>query len=254
MDKIIDSLRETLIERLKNPLISTFFIAWLFSNGKIIFNLLTLDSKSKLTFANSLSFDINSDILIPALATITYLYLIPLFNYYHQKYFDLWISEKRFENKKSHIVNYYNSQETVNLAKVKSQESHLIKIIDKELEEWATQKNTLTKTINELNAKVTSKENELIQLDNQIKSEYEKHENEANKFKSSINSYKNALREINIEFGFVSSNLQSYAENISQNLNDEIKLRNYVSKLSEAIAKDSERINKALLKHENIIG
>lgn len=82
MKQLAQHIYDAAGERIKNVLIGNFIISWIIVNHQIIFYLLlSEDSRnSKLSYMAGLKFDFLTDLMLPLLITVAYIYLIPIIN------------------------------------------------------------------------------------------------------------------------------------------------------------------------------
>jgi hypothetical protein len=160
MTNIIESVKDALLARIKNPIIGTIFISWSLSNIKIILEFFFSDNSQKLIFLNSFHFDWVSDAFLPLTMSLIYLYVFPLINYLHENLYDLKLDEIRNISKQKYLLRYYEHQTKTNIEKLKSQDVYATKIIENELESWTEKKKDLNTKIFDLSNELkTAKDN-----------------------------------------------------------------------------------------------
>ena len=169
MQKTIDSIKESLLERFKNPLIGTFVLVWLVTNIKIIAEMIFSDNQRRILLVNSLTFDLVSDLAIPVFFCVIYLYLIPYLNLLHEKVYELRISAIRTKNKNAHLRWFYQNQSKLNEQKIRSQEAYLNKKIEMNLENWSNERVNLNALIASHKIKESNQENNISELILQVK-------------------------------------------------------------------------------------
>jgi hypothetical protein len=76
------ALTGVISERLKNAFLANFILSWLVVNHSIVFYLFFSDDKpnDKLNYINELQFSWSTDVLLPLVLVLSYVYVLPLIN------------------------------------------------------------------------------------------------------------------------------------------------------------------------------
>ena len=152
MKVLVSSISQAAANRLKTPVIGSFILSWMAINHKILFTLFLSDNKERLTFLNELKFEWLSDIVLPIIVTLIYIFLVPAVQWLIDVVKFKFIDKKRTESQHSHLTSKYESLAEVSEKQSKSSLEYHNQRNLKDLEKWDSDRTTLLSENSQLKA------------------------------------------------------------------------------------------------------
>lgn len=236
MKILINSLQENAAARLKNPLIGAFIFSWAILNISDIMLFILESNNEKIAMVKNHTFNLNTDLLLPFVTSIIYLFAIPVLNMLYEFVVDGFINKHRNAFKQKNLQTHYYLVKRTTIAKLDSDEEENRKLRDKQLDSWIQEKKDMSDTIIKYKAEYSKR---MAKIDTEIASYreqliktttdlYELGENE----QIVTQEIKNIVRDISIEVDKLKniSNLPDtafiIAKNISTTINRSKKMVN----------------------------
>ncbi|MEZ9110904.1 MULTISPECIES: hypothetical protein [Vibrio] len=129
---VVKAISDTVVERLKTPLIATFIFSWLVVNHSDVLQFTFETLPNKVELAKSLQVGWWYGLFLPAIVSLGYILLIPAL----QLGLDWLVLNTLGESRKKHDVKDARN-------KLESTQEHQIKLRDKELESWEQERKEL---------------------------------------------------------------------------------------------------------------
>ncbi|MGR6860753.1 hypothetical protein ACU5EH_10835 [Aliivibrio salmonicida] len=127
------AISDTVVQRLKTPLIATFIFSWLVVNHAVVLQFTFETLPNKVALAKSLEIDWWYSLGLPALVSLSYILLIPAL----QLGLDWLVLNTLGESRKNHDAKVARNE-------LEATQGHQIKLRDQDLQNWAEDKETLT--------------------------------------------------------------------------------------------------------------
>ena len=138
MKEILNSVKENTTARLNNHIIGAYIFSWVLCHLKVFLIFIISSSEEQLDLISNATFEPYRDAIFPLIIMVLYLFVLPFFNVQYERFF-YFNQKKRNKIKNVYTVDFYNEVTESNRAKVKSDETYLKEIVDKQLEGWASQ-------------------------------------------------------------------------------------------------------------------
>ena len=147
MKELLSSLRSNATNRLRNPIVGAFVLAWcsININGLVVFAL--SDNEKKLSIASHKVWSVDDDFIYPLLIAIGYLILLPLLNLIYERINDGVYNSIRHERKSQDDIERYARQKRTTSAKIEADEGFIRVQKDKKIERWLEEKNQYRKQL-----------------------------------------------------------------------------------------------------------
>ena len=208
-----------MVERIKNPIIGTFVLSWVFYSRVGITNFLLGDNEVKRTIVTGYSLEWG-DVFVPALMTFIYVSLnqiiLPFVQHHIDKFKLKHVEQKRFDHRADVSLANSESEARANKGKCKATLAYAEKLAEKELLGWVGEKEefikeakNLNKECDDLDLKVRSLTDKLEEQDKYIQNSQherttfigEKHdlEDERDKLQRELTKKSNRLDELSAE-------------------------------------------------------
>ncbi|MDP2502625.1 hypothetical protein BCT47_16390 [Vibrio splendidus] len=160
MQKAISkAVSDTVVERLKTPLIATFICSWIIVNHSTVLEFTFETLPNKVILAKNLKIDWWFDLWLPTIVSLGYILIIPAL----QLILDWGILKTIGKSRTNHDIEFARNS-------ARSTVEYQTKLLDKELANWQSQKEDLLREVYGLNQK-TSDLTEKIQNLNVEKNE-----------------------------------------------------------------------------------
>lgn len=194
MKEMVKSFHTAVAERIKNPLIGTFILSWIFYNRSGVTNFVLGDTEVKKAIVAGYSID-GLEILIPLAITCGYVLLsqlvLPFIQYQLDQIKLQYIDKKRFKHRADLSKENSKQEASANKEKYKAQMDYMQRLADKELLdcedekiEFKAEMQTLNKECDELYAKVKSLTDERTKLNDLLETADKKHKELTSKVKA----------------------------------------------------------------------
>jgi len=151
MKVLVSSISQAAANRLKTPITGSFILSWIAVNHKILFTLFLSDNKERITLLNGLKFEWISDIALPIIVTLIYIFLVPAIQWLIDVVKFRFIDKKRTESQHSQLTSKYESLAMVSEKQSKSSLEYHNQRNLKDLEKWEEERTTLLGDITRLN-------------------------------------------------------------------------------------------------------
>ncbi|WP_318436947.1 hypothetical protein [Photobacterium leiognathi] len=142
MKEILNSVKENTTSRLNNHLIGAYIFSWVLCHVKVFLIFIMSSSEDQLELISNATFELYRDAILPLIIMILYLFVLPFFNVQYERFFYFY-QKRRNKIKNTYMVDFYSEITESNRAKVKSDEVYLKNVIDKQLDEWVSQKKNI---------------------------------------------------------------------------------------------------------------
>lgn len=113
MQSFISSVFSEMSNRVKTPLLGTFALCWLAYNYNHVAKLMFSDNTQRLVLIDSLSFDWFSDVLMPLVLALAYIFLVPIAQWGIDKGKYWLVDKRRTATLHHHLLDTYRSQQRV---------------------------------------------------------------------------------------------------------------------------------------------
>ncbi|WP_333003065.1 hypothetical protein [Vibrio coralliilyticus] len=133
------AISDTVVQRLKTPLIATFMFSWVVVNHAVVLQFTFETLPNKVALAKSLEIGWWYGLGLPALVSLLYILLIPAL----QLGLDWLVLKTLGESRKNHDAKVARNE-------LEATQEHQIKLRDQELQNWAAEKESLTRDISKL--------------------------------------------------------------------------------------------------------
>lgn len=133
------AISNTVVERLKTPLIATFVFSWIVVNHSVVLQFTFETLPNKVDLAKNLKIDWWFGLVLPALVSLGYITLIPAL----QLSLDWLVLKTLGESRKNHDI-------TVARNAALSTQEYQSKLLDKQMDGWEQEKEDLLNQIDEL--------------------------------------------------------------------------------------------------------
>ncbi|PSV51143.1 hypothetical protein [Photobacterium sp. GB-1] len=142
MKEILNSVKENTTSRLNNHIIGAYIFSWVLCHLKVFLIFIMSSSQEQLELISNATFEPYRDAIYPLIIMTLYLFVLPFFNVQYERFFYFY-QKRRNKVKNTYMVDFYSEVTESNRAKVKSDEVYLKNVIDKQLDEWVSQKKNI---------------------------------------------------------------------------------------------------------------
>ncbi|MCZ4371172.1 hypothetical protein O4H50_05165 [Vibrio diazotrophicus] len=144
MKKILNSLQEVAVARIRNPILGTFILSWSVLNIKGLVLFLFIPVSEKIMLIRNWEPIYTHDLLYPLGLTIGYLAILPFFQIAHQ-YLEEGVFEPiKYKIKHQNLRNYYKGMRDVNEYKADSDEGRIVKLKEANVLNWPDEKKRIS--------------------------------------------------------------------------------------------------------------
>ncbi len=161
MKDIIQSVKDNLTSRMKNPLIGAFVLSWTIIHIKGVIVFIISDSTKRLAIINGKEFQLISDIALPLLISLLYLFLMPFISKWYESFYTENITKPRLQEKYKTSTELAITRRDAVSAEVESDVEYIKKTKDKDIENWLIEKTELTSINEELNETLNNAKDDL---------------------------------------------------------------------------------------------
>lgn len=191
------AISDTVVERLKTPLIATFIASWLVVNYSVVLQFTFETLPNKVALAKALQVvDWWHGLFLPVIVSLGYILLIPAL----QLGLDWLVLNILGASRKRHDIEYTKN-------KLEATVEHQTKLRDRDLDNWEQEKKELNDEVEKLNKamdKVVGELNSISKMNESLEMEKQQIDEDKTKLKSAINRAVESLEkpEMNIGSGY----------------------------------------------------
>ncbi|EOC1764998.1 hypothetical protein ACI1G2_001580 [Vibrio fluvialis] len=226
MKELLFSIYQESGKRFNTPIVSSFIISWVVINYKIILEFFFSTPDKKILLLNSSYEFWNIEpsiwscppmliIVYPILASLFYIFIIPLAQYHIDIIRFSIVDSKRIQKKTEDDLHIYGKQKEVSRAKAEASDKYCEEKLSRELDDWSNQKTKLL-------AEVSTLKDDIILMRNGINAsnkEKTKLMDEKDKLRKEISDIKRASlateNELNMTIESDKKQIKSYEDNMS---------------------------------------
>lgn len=167
MKEIIKSVKENIDLRVKNPIVGALFISWVTVNIKDIAIIFFMSNDERIKFIKSMTFDLESNILLPSAIAAFYLIALPYLHLLYDRItlsFNLKRNNIKFESAMAEAKN----KEKLGIQKAKYQPERINKLIELNLVDWENEREKLIEDLKSQEKIILSNRDELKKINREL--------------------------------------------------------------------------------------